>query len=67
MNSNYSSFINITVIPPITPYVTISTFTLGENVANAKDAAPSTLPAMVTGRQPNLFDSAPTIGPEINN
>ena len=38
-------------------------FTFGENVARTKAMVEMTAPVMATGRQPNLFVRADTIGP----
>lgn len=47
----------------MTPYVTMSVLTLGENVLSTKARQPMMLPAMQTVRHPNLLVSALTTGP----
>ena len=41
------------------------TGTLGESVERTRPAQAMTLPAMQTGRQPNLLTSPPTMGPDM--
>ena len=53
----------LTHSPPMTPYVSMRTLTLGEKVLRMKAAHPMMLPAMHTVRHPNLFVSALTMGP----
>jgi len=57
------SHTTLTYSPPMTPYVSMRTLTLGEKVLRMKAAHPMTLPAMHTVRHPNLFVSALTMGP----
>lgn len=45
------------------PYVSIRTSTDGANVLNRNARDDMILPAIVTGRQPNLFVRALTTGP----
>ena len=43
----------------------MSTGTFGERVERARPAQAMTLPAMQTGRHPNLLTSPPTMGPDM--
>jgi len=63
MNCRVSPLFTLTHSPPMTPYVSMRTLTLGEKVLRMKAAHPTMLPAIHTVRHPNLFVSALTTGP----
>ncbi len=50
-------------IPPMTPYVKMSTSKFGAKVLMKKKNAAMMLPAIHTLRTPNLFDKADATGP----
>ena len=64
-NMNQFEINHLLHLPVSSPYVRISTYTLGENVLTIKDPEASRLPAIVTDLQPNLLTITPTAGPTI--
>lgn len=55
------------MLPPRTPYVNISMLRLGAKDPNKNPTEAIILPAIVTGRQPNLFTRPLAMGPTKNN